>query len=296
MSVPALRCPAPAKINLFLHVTGRRPDGYHTLETAFRLLDHGDDIVLTLREDGRIERTTDIEGVSAEQDLVVRAARLLQDKTGCRLGVDIAVTKRLPMGGGLGGGSSDAASVLLGLNHLWNLDLSRATLQEWALTLGADVPFFVFGRTALAGGVGEALSAVEAPPAWYVVVKPPVSVPTPLIFSSKDLTRDTEAAIMPGFAAQAVFERLSRVGRNDLQPVACKLFPPVQQAIDALLAASAGLSLQGEVRMSGSGACVFAAFETQSDAQAVADSLTAHWQVFVARSLDVHPLHDLVRA
>ncbi|MFT4174302.1 MAG: 4-(cytidine 5'-diphospho)-2-C-methyl-D-erythritol kinase [Rhodocyclaceae bacterium] len=291
MSVRQLRCPAPAKVNLFLHVTGRRADGYHTLETAFQLIDVGDEITLDVREDGRIVRASELADVPAEQDLVVRAARLLQDRTGTRLGVDIRVDKRLPMGGGLGGGSSDAASVMLGLNRLWGLGVSRATLQHWGLTLGADVPFFLFGRTALAGGVGEALIAVAAPAAWYVVVVPPVMVPTPKIFSAQDLTRDTEVRIMPGFAAQPVFDELAASGQNDLQPVACGLFPAVRAALDDLREASDGRAMFG-ARMSGSGACVFAAFAQQADAEAVAGILRSHWKVMVAQALDCHPLRD----
>jgi 4-diphosphocytidyl-2-C-methyl-D-erythritol kinase len=291
LTVQLLQCPAPAKINLFLHVTGRRADGYHTLETAFQLLDFGDLITLDLRHDGRIERVSELADVPAEQDLVVRAARLLKEKTGTSLGVDIHVDKHLPMGGGLGGGSSDAASVMLGLNRLWGLNLPRATLQTWGLTLGADVPFFIFGKTALAGGVGEDLIAVHACAAWYVVVVPPVMVPTPKIFSSEDLTRNTEVRIMPGFAAQAVFNELAVSGRNDLQPVACRLFPAVQKALDALREASDGRAVV-DARMSGSGACVFAAFAQQADAEAVAGKLKSNWKVMSVKALDCHPLRN----
>lgn len=178
--------PAPAKINLFLHIVGRRPDGYHLLQTAFRMLDWGDEITLQRRDDGLILRTSDVPGVPAESDLVVRAARALQAASGSRFGADIGVLKRIPMGGGLGGGSSDAASVLLALNRLWGCGLSRQALQDLGLKLGADVPFFIFGETAFAEGVGEALRPLAVPPAWYVVVAPPVSVPTAEIFSAKE--------------------------------------------------------------------------------------------------------------
>lgn len=175
-------CPAPAKLNLFLHVTGRRADGYHLLQTAFRLLDWGDTLDFSLREDGDIRRTTAIAGVPPEQDLVVRAAHLLQAHTGCRLGADIALHKVLPMGGGIGGGSSDAATTLIALNRLWDTGLGRSELQALGLQLGADVPVFVFGRDAFAEGVGEALQPMELAPAWYVIVSPGVSVPTGEIF------------------------------------------------------------------------------------------------------------------
>lgn len=273
---------APAKINLFLHVTGRRADGYHLLQTAFRLLDRGDDIVLRLRQDGDVTRSSELAGVPPEQDLVVRAARLMQAQTGCRLGVDIAVTKRLPMGGGLGGGSSDAASVMLGLNRLWSLEVPRATLQEWALPLGADVPFFIYGQTALAEGVGEQLVPLSLPAAWYVVVEPPVSVPTPQIFASRELTRDSKPLIMSGFPAKDKLV-VENDARNDLQPVACALYPPVQDALDAL-------ARFGRPRMSGSGACVFLACESESAAREVEAALADEWKVWIAASLERHPL------
>lgn len=284
MSEQELHCPAPAKINLFLHVTGRRPDGYHLLQSAFRMLDRADDIVLRRRGDGEVTRSSDLPGVPAEQDLVVRAARLMQARTGCRLGVDIAVTKRLPMGGGLGGGSSDAASVMLGLNRLWGLDVPRASLQEWGLSLGADVPFFLFGRTALAEGVGEQLRPLNLPPAWYVVVEPPVSVPTPQIFAAKELTRDSKPLIMSGFPAKDCWA-IENEARNDLQPVACGLYPPVREALDALAA-------YGVPRMSGSGACVFLACESKAAARKVEVALADRWTVWVAASLERHPLWD----
>ena len=205
--MPSLRVFAPAKINLFLHVVGRRPDGYHLLETAFRMLSRGDWITLTLREDGEIHRTSALAGVAEESDLVVRAARLMKTNTNCRFGVDIAVEKKLPMGGGLGGGSSDAASVMLGLNRLWALGLSRGTLQQWGLTLGADVPFFLFGQSAFAQGVGEKLQPIALAPASYVVIEPPVAVPTQKIFTADDLTRDTEPTIIARFSGTANPER-----------------------------------------------------------------------------------------
>lgn len=271
--------PAPAKINLFLHIVGRRPDGYHLLQTAFRMLDWGDEITLQRRDDGLILRTSDVPGVPAESDLVVRAARALQAASGSRFGADIGVLKRIPMGGGLGGGSSDAASVLLALNRLWGCGLSRQALQDLGLKLGADVPFFIFGETAFAEGVGEALRPLAVPPAWYVVVAPPVSVPTAEIFSAKELTRDTEILIMQGFAAHKT--------RNDMQAVVCVKYPEVAESLE-------WLSQYGDARMSGSGACLFAPFDTEGQARQVAASVPSGWKVWVARGLDRHPLKDWV--
>lgn len=271
--------PAPAKINLFLHIVGRRPDGYHLLQTAFRMLDWGDEITLQRRDDGLILRTSDVPGVPAESDLVVRAARALQAASGSRFGADIGVLKRIPMGGGLGGGSSDAASVLLALNRLWGCGLSRQALQDLGLKLGADVPFFIFGETAFAEGVGEALRPLAVPPAWYVVVAPPVSVPTAEIFSAKELTRDTEILIMQGFAAHKT--------RNDMQAVVCVKYPEVAESLE-------WLSQYGDARMSGSGACLFAPFDTEGQARQVAASAPLGWKVWVARGLDRHPLKDWV--
>ena len=185
----SLTCPAPAKLNLFLHVVGRRADGYHLLQTLFRFIDLNDTLHFTLRADGQVRRLNALDGVADEDDLCVRAARLLQQETGCTLGVDIALEKRIPMGGGLGGGSSDAATTLLALNRLWQLDLSRARLMQFGLTLGADVPVFVFGDNAFAEGVGEQLQPYALPDAWYVVLCPQVVVPTVQIFSHPEIGR-----------------------------------------------------------------------------------------------------------
>lgn len=270
--------PAPAKLNLFLHVVGRRPDGYHLLQTVFRFVDHGDLLRFSPRSDGEVVLATPLPGVPPEQDLSVRAARLLQAESGCRKGVTITLEKRLPMGGGLGGGSSDAATVLLALNHLWQLGYPRARLQEIGLRLGADVPVFVFGRNAFAEGVGEAFTPVVLPPRWYLVLEPPVQVPTAEIFRSAHLRRDTPAIAArdwrPGF------------GGNDLEPVARTLYPE--------LAAYIGwLSGFARVRMTGSGACVFAEFERRDDAEAVLAQLPGGMRGWVARGLDRHPLADL---
>ena len=272
--------PAPAKLNLFLHVVGRRDDGYHLLQTLFRLVDHGDALRFAPRADGDVRLATPLPGVPPDSDLTVRAARLLQAETGCRQGVEIAVDKHLPMGGGLGGGSSDAATVLLALNHLWQLGLPRSRLQQIGLTLGADVPVFVGGRNAFAEGVGEALQPLDLPPAWYVVLEPPVAVPTAAIFGAPELKRDT--------APMAVADWAPGVGGNDLQAVAVARFPPVADHLRWL----AGY---GDARMSGSGACVFAEFGTPQAAQAVLDELPATLVGWVAAGLERHPLWVLAQ-
>ncbi|MEW5788154.1 MAG: 4-(cytidine 5'-diphospho)-2-C-methyl-D-erythritol kinase [Pseudomonadota bacterium] len=268
--------PAPAKINLFLHVVGRRPDGYHLLQTVFRFLDRADALLIEARPDGDIRRLDPLPGVPVEADLCWRAARLLQQHTGCRLGADIRLEKRLPLGGGLGGGSSDAATVLLALNRLWGLHLPRKELQALALALGADVPVFVFGRSAFAQGVGEVLTPWAPAPASYVVLTPPVQVSTPAIFSHPGLTRNTPevtiSALSDGF------------GHNDLQPVACALNPPVAEHLH-------WLGQWGEARMTGSGACVFAAFPERRQAERVLAALPDSMRGFVADGVDLHPLH-----
>jgi 4-diphosphocytidyl-2-C-methyl-D-erythritol kinase len=279
-----LTCPAPAKLNLFLHVIGRRPDGYHLLQTLFRFIDLHDTLHFSLREDGMVRRTNAVEGVADEQDLCVRAARLLQSDTGCGLGVDITVEKRIPMGGGLGGGSSDAATTLIALNRLWSLGLSRAHLMQLGLRLGADVPVFVFGENAFAEGVGEELQAYPLAEAWYVVLFPPVHVPTAQIFAHPELTRDTVSITM-----RALSERQFR-GRplhNDLQSVVCKLYPEVARHIT-------WLAKFGKAMMTGSGACVFAEFAGRSQAETVMKQLPHGMRGVVAQGLARHPLHDWV--
>ena len=244
-------CPAPAKLNLFLHVVGRRADGYHLLQTLFRFIDYGDTLTLRPRADGRIERAGEVPGVTAEQDLTVRAASLLQQASATRAGVTIELDKRLPLGGGLGGGSSDAATALIALNRLWGLGWARSRLQELALQLGADVPVFVFGRSAFAEGVGERLRAVDLPPAWYLVLVPPVAVSTAAIFSAPELTRDSTPIKISRFSAA-----FRRPGRNDLEAVACRHHPAVAEHL-------AWLRQHAAAAMTGSGACVFAAFDSR---------------------------------
>ena len=276
-AVKAVNCPAPAKLNLFLHVTGRRADGYHLLQTAFRLLDWGDRLSLSIREDGVIRRVTDVPGIDAQQDLTVRAAQLLQQQYACRLGVDIRLEKHLPAGGGLGGGSSDAATTLIGLNRLWRLGASRRELAVLGLRLGADVPVFIFGQDAFAEGVGEQLQPIFLPQCWYVVVFPAVHVPTAEIFTADDLTRNHKPIRITDFAMD--------VTGNDLQPVACRRYPAVQEALD-------WLGQYAPARMTGSGSCIFAGFASEQQAARVVQAVPEPWQAWKARSLEHHPLYD----
>ncbi len=287
-------CPAPAKLNLFLHVTGRRPDGYHLLQTVFQLIDHGDSLDFDLREDGLVRRTTELAGVPEEQDLVVRALRLLQAEYARRHGrqapgIDVAIDKRLPMGGGLGGGSSDAATALMAANHLWRAGLTRDELMALALPLGADIPFFIFGENAFAEGVGERLVAVATPARWYVVLEPGVAVPTAAIFCSEHLTRNTEPVRIADFSRHLTSPAaVSGFGKNDLQAVASRLFPPVAEAVE-------WLGQFGEARMTGSGACVFCAFSSESAADAVLTQVPAVWSAWKAKSLARHPLQAVLQ-
>ncbi|HRP95406.1 MAG TPA: 4-(cytidine 5'-diphospho)-2-C-methyl-D-erythritol kinase [Rhodocyclaceae bacterium] len=272
-----LHCPAPAKLNLFLHVVGRRADGYHLLQSVFRLIDWGDTLSFAPRSDGAVRRHGTVGGVAARDDLVVRAARLLQHATGCALGTDITIDKRLPMGAGLGGGSSDAATTLIALNRLWQTGLDRQDLARLGLRLGADVPFFIFGRDAFVEGVGEHLAAVSLPAARYVIVAPPVSVPTAEIFAAEDLTRNSEAIRITDFA--------SRTTRNDLQPVACRLYPEIGAAVE-------WLGQHAPARMTGSGACVFAQVDDEDEARRIVAACPPKWRAWQARSLLQHPLHS----
>ncbi|WP_144157766.1 4-(cytidine 5'-diphospho)-2-C-methyl-D-erythritol kinase [Paraburkholderia sp. BCC1885] len=278
-------CLAPAKLNLFLHITGRRPDGYHALQTVFQLLDWGDTLHFTRRNDGEVTRSTDVSGVPPEHDLTVRAALLLKNHTGSTQGVDIEIDKRLPMGAGLGGGSSDAATTLLALNRLWKLDLPREELQALALKLGADVPFFVFGKNAFAEGVGEALEAVQLPARNFLVVTPQVHVPTAAIFSEKSLTRDSKPLTITDFLAQhsCNAEWPDSFGRNDMQQVVVGKYAEVAQVLG-------WFDNIAPARMTGSGASVFAAFRSRGEAEAAQAKLPSGWNSAVTASLDTHPL------
>ena len=281
-------CRAPAKLNLFLHVVGRRDDGYHLLQSVFQLIELADVLHFDLRDDEAIVRVTDVPNVPASDDLIVRAAQLLADavaQQGRRpAGVDITIEKHIPMGGGLGGGSSDAATTLMALNHLWQAGLTRSELMRLGLQLGADVPFFLLGENAFVEGIGEQLTAVPTPPAWFVVIHPGISVPTPVIFKAPELTRNTKTVKMADFSGG-----LLGFGRNDLQAVAARAFPPVADAVE-------WLSGFGEARMTGSGACVFAAFASESEANAVLQSVPAAWRGWKARALAAHPMVDLLRS
>ncbi len=292
-AVKSLSCPAPAKLNLFLHVVGRRADGYHLLQTLFRFIDLNDTLHFTLRSDGAVNRVSKLDSVPPDQDLCVRAAKLLQQETGCNLGVDIALEKRIPMGGGLGGGSSDAATTLLALNRLWQLGLSRERLMQLGLTLGADVPVFVFGDNAFAEGVGEELQVYPLPDAWYVVLCPPVHVPTAQIFTHPELTRNSISMTMRALPKGQNFRAGGTEGDlklgNDLQAVACKLYPAVATHLQWLAKFAPSL-------MTGSGACVFAEFATEAAAQAVLRQLPTDMRGFVARGLQQHPLKDFAVA
>jgi 4-diphosphocytidyl-2-C-methyl-D-erythritol kinase len=269
--------PAPAKLNLFLHIVGRRPDGYHLLQTVFRFIDYGDSLYFSVRDDEAVVLENPLPGVPPEQDLTVRAARLLQQSAGVKCGANIRIEKRLPMGGGLGGGSSDAATTLIALNTLWQVGLSREDLETLGLGLGADVPIFIHGHAAFAEGVGEAFTDVVLPEAWYLVLVPPVSVPTAAIFGSAELCRST-----PMMRAG---DWRPGIGHNDMEPVAVRLYPAVAEHLEML-------SAYGAPRMSGSGACVFAEFVDEVAAQAAQAALPAGVRGFVARGLTRHPLAD----
>jgi 4-diphosphocytidyl-2-C-methyl-D-erythritol kinase len=271
--------PAPAKLNLMLRVVGRRPDGYHLLQTVFRFIDYGDAVSLTVRADGMIRRTADLPGIPADDDLTVRAAQLLQQECGTRLGVDIAVAKRLPAGGGLGGGSSDAGTTLVALNHLWRAGLGREGLMRLATRLGADVPVFVFGDNALGEGIGERLTRLDLPPAWYVVLTPPVAVATALVFGHPELKRDSKMITIQSFSAE--------LAGNDLEPLVRREYPEVAQYLT-------WLGRHGRALMTGSGSSVFAAYDDEHAARAVLAQLPSTMRGFVARGLDRHPLRDLV--
>jgi 4-diphosphocytidyl-2-C-methyl-D-erythritol kinase len=274
---------APAKINLFLHITGQRTDGYHTLQSVFQLLDFYDTIQLKPTKNSDIKRVNEIKGVPASQDLCALAASALQKFTDCKLGVEYYVDKRIPMGGGLGGGSSDAATVLLALNHLWQLDLSRQELMQIGLTLGADVPVFIFGQNAWAEGIGEQLTAIALEPNYYVVLTPPIHVSTAQIFANSRLTKDTKPLKIADFSDGAYL----RDFRNDLEKGVCEEFPAVATTLK-------WLSQFGEARMSGSGASVFVAVNSEQKADEILAQKPANCTGFVAKSLVKHPHFDLL--
>lgn len=274
--------PSPAKLNLFLYITGQRADGYHTLQTLFQFLDYGDTIDITPRSDGEIHLLTPVEGVAHEDNLIVRAARLLMKAASesNRLpkgsGADISIDKRLPMGGGLGGGSSNAATVLVALNHLWQCGLSVDELAALGLTLGADVPVFVRGHAAFAEGVGEILTPVEPEEKWYLVAHPGVSIPTPVIFNDPDLPRNTPK--------RSIKTLLKCEFGNDCEVIARKRFREVDDVLSWLLEYAPS-------RLTGTGACVFAEFDTESRARQVLEQAPEWLKGFVAKGVNLSPLH-----
>ena len=272
--------PAPAKLNLFLHVTGRRADGYHELQTLFQLIDLCDTVTISLREDGVLDRPAGAAGVAPEADLTLRAARALQQATGTRQGADLRVHKRIPQGGGLGGGSSDAATTLLALNELWGCRLSLDELAALALPLGADVPVFVRGFSAWAEGVGERLKPVSLPQAWYVIIYPGVGVSTREVFQSPELTRNS-----PLITIRAFFES---GGRNDCEPVVRARSPEVAAALE-------WLGREGTARLTGTGSCIFLARGSAAEAERIAARVPDRWISFVARGLERSPVHELLQ-
>lgn len=267
--------PAPAKLNLMLRVVGRRPDGYHELQTVFQFIEQGDWLWFDVREDGEVRRLNAVAGVAEDEDLTVRAARALQHATGCRLGVDLFCEKHLPMGGGLGGGSSDAATTLVALNRLWGTGLDEEALSAIALPLGADVPVFVRGRAAWGEGVGERLEPVELPEPWYLVLVPPCSVATRDVFCHPELTRNSRRITLADFLGGDV--------TNDCLPVVRRDYPEVESALD-------WLSAWGGGRLTGTGACVFAVFDDEARAREALSRAPARMHGFVTRGLNRSPL------
>ena len=287
---PALCLPAPAKLNLMLHITGRRADGYHLLQTVFQFLDFADQIRLTLREDDRIQRCNQVTDLPAEQDIVVKAARLLQKSTGSRRGADIEVHKQIPMGAGLGGGSSDAATTLLGLNRLWQCGLEQDELAELGLQLGADVPVFIRGFAAFAEGIGEQLSEIKLPQPWYLVITPQVHVSTAEIFASSRLTRDCPALKICDLFQAGTASGALRYTDNVFTPVVTGSYPEVETALTLL-------DSVGTARMSGTGASVFAEFGSRQAAEQALSQLREsglpeNWNSVVSQGKNRSPLYD----
>lgn len=277
-----LTFPAPAKLNLFLHIIGRRQDGYHLIQTVFRFIDFSDELSFKLRADGIIKLHNPMPGIPEDIDLCLRAAKLLRQETDTGQGADIFLRKIIPIGGGLGGGSSDAATTLLALNRLWKLGLNNDQLLKLGLQLGADVPIFIFGQNAFAEGIGQELTAIKLPAAWYLVLIPSVEVSTAEIFASRELTRNTLPIKIPPFCISQ--------GHNDLETVVCQTHPKVAQCLEWLKR----LENTTIVNMSGSGACVFAEFTTQWAAQSAFEKIPDDMKGFLARGLDYHPMYKSV--
>jgi 4-diphosphocytidyl-2-C-methyl-D-erythritol kinase len=273
--------PAPAKLNLFLHITGRREDGYHLLQTVFQFIQLEDQIDFTILESDTVQRSSIMPGVDIEDDLVVRAARKLKEKTGCQLGVDINVKKRIPEGGGLGGGSSDAATTLVALNELWQCDLSTEELVSMGLSLGADVPIFIHSHAAWAEGVGEDITSIEPDEPWYLVIHPGCSVATEKVFNASDLTRNTPTITIRDF--------LERGGVNDCESVVRQHYSEVAKALD-------WLAEFAPVKLTGTGACLFAPFSDEQTAIAVKEQLPDMWQGYVVKGMNKSPLLERLMA
>lgn len=285
MPVSHLELPAPAKINLFLHVCGRRPDGYHNLQTVFQFLDIADRLSFRLREDGVLRLHTPFSDIPEADNLIIRAARALQQAGNTTLGADIHIEKNLPTGAGLGGGSSDAATTLVALNLLWRLALGKADLQAIGVRLGADVPVFIHGHSAWAEGIGEQLTDINPEEKWHLLLLPPCHVSTAVIFSHPDLTRDSKmmkmgAFLEPGNSAQF---------RNDCERLVRKLYPEVDEALTLLATFS-------EARMTGTGACVFASFATRAEAEEASRKMPEKFRATVSRSCNLSPLHTALKS
>ena len=282
MDIPAeaQAFPAPAKLNLDLRITGRRDDGYHNLESIFCLIGLYDTVYLKPRDDKKIILHNPTEGIPYEQDLAYRAALSLQQHTGSCRGVEIWLEKKIPTGGGLGGGSSDAATVLIVLNQWWQCRLTRQQLIDLAVKLGADVPFFLFGQSAFARGIGEQLVKIEIPKQWYVIIKPSVHVSTPKIFSHGNLTRNSKPSIMPTFQSLQPF-------RNDMQAVVFQEYPEVWEAY-------CELSKYGSAIMTGSGACIFLSMDSQQEANNIYQQVSQSYEAYCVEGLDVHPLFQMI--
>ena len=266
---------APAKLNLFLHILSRRQDGYHEIQTLFQLLDYGDTLSFSLRKDGQLKLSPAIETIAHNDNLIIKAAKKLQAITKTHLGADIQLEKRLPLGGGLGGGSSDAATTLVALNHLWQTGLTASDLAHLGLDLGADVPVFIHGRSAWAEGIGERLQTVVVPEHWYLVVNPNCSVSTAQIFSCQQLTRSTPPITVAGF--------LENGGNNDCTATVTRLYPEVAEAMS-------WLNQHATAQLTGTGACLFAAFPTKLAAESILRKLPAKWQGFVAKGINRSPV------
>ncbi len=300
--IAKLTLPAPAKLNLFLHITAQREDGYHLLQTVFQLLDFSDEITLEIRQDGKLKRKIKrnesnknfnaLNEIPLESDLCMRAAKLLQSHTNTSLGAEITLNKKLPIGGGIGGGSSDAATVLHGLNILWECDLTHQQLAELGLQLGADVPVFIHGNSAWAEGIGELLTPIDLPESWFLVIRPDISVSTAEIFADQGLTRDCDALTITRFLNGAVFKKKAEKLTNVFESVVKEKYPKIANALK-------WLSSFSEARLTGTGSCIFAKFDSEDKANQVLEALAEssnNWQGFVAKGVNQSPLHKAIAA